>query len=116
MNVRRSTFLSSELCMFASISKHESDANPELPLIDPFAPEILDAGDRHEVFAVANVVVGIGEMWRVGEIVRLEAQLHPDPACRRNLAGQAKVPVEEARSPQNVVAGVAESRLGHVRK
>src|SRR5882672_542987 len=107
MNVRRSTFLSSEFCMFASISynlplegisKHDSDTEPELPLVDPFAAEILHAGDRHEVFAVADVVVGSGQVRRVGEIVRLEAQLHSEAACRRDLAGQAEVPVEEARS------------------
>ena len=56
----------------AKRSKHDSDTEPELPLVDPFAPEILHAGDRHEVFAVADVVVRIGEMRRVGEIVRLE--------------------------------------------
>src|SRR3954447_4160017 len=123
MNVRRSTFFSSEFCMFASrcrspveaISKsartvkpaprasragleNDPDPEPELPLVDPFAPEILHAGDRHEVFAVADEVVGIGEMRRVGEIVRLEAQLHSHAACRSDLARQAEVPVEEARS------------------
>src|SRR6185436_8527617 len=94
--------------------KHDADTEPELALIDPFAPETIHAGDRHEVFAVADVVVRIGQMRRVGEIVRLQAQLHSEAVCRRDLARQAEIPVEEARSAQNVVARVAESRLGHL--
>jgi hypothetical protein len=34
-------------------SEHDPDTQPELPLVDPFAPETLHAGDRHEVFAAA---------------------------------------------------------------
>src|SRR5262245_60604306 len=72
MNVRRSTVFSSEFPMCASMSycrsEHDSDSEPELPLVDPFAPETLHAGDRHEVFTVADVVVRIGQMRRVGEI------------------------------------------------
>src|SRR4051812_19546624 len=42
----------------AACLEDEPETQPELPLVDAFPREILHAGDRHEVRAVADVVVG----------------------------------------------------------
>ena len=62
----------------AACLEDEAETQPELPLVDPFPGEILHAGDRHEVLAVADVVVGDPEVRRVREVERLHAELQLD--------------------------------------
>ena len=55
--------------------KDDTEAEPELALVDPLAAEVLHAGNRHEVLAVADVVVRRREVGMVREIERLQADL-----------------------------------------
>jgi hypothetical protein len=90
-------------------SAYDPDPQPELAFIDPLASEILHAGDSHEVLAVRDVVVRDREMRCVREVERLETELKPEVLGYREFAQDSEVPVEQARSAQEVVAGIAEA-------
>src|SRR3982751_2472562 len=82
--------------------KHDPQPHAELPLVDSLAAEVLDARDRHEVFAITDVVVRSGEVRRIREVERLHAELQPEPVAQREFACQPEVPVEETGAPQGV--------------
>jgi hypothetical protein len=94
----------------------DAETQPELPFIDPLAPEILHAGNRHEIRAIPDEVVRRREVGRVCEIERLQAELHPQPPVEGEFAQYPEVPVEEAGPAQDVVTGIAEARSGDIRE
>ena len=92
--------------------KNNPKTQTELPFIDSFAAEILHARNRHEILAVPDEVVRRGEVRMVGEVERLQAELHSEAIGDGKLAQYPEVPVEDTRPAQGVVAAGTEPRSG----
>src|SRR5204862_1576624 len=66
--------------------EHDPQTEPELAFVDTLASEILHAGNRHEILAIADVVVRDREVRRVREVERFHAELQPEPIGEREFA------------------------------
>src|SRR5215212_836437 len=102
----------------------EAQSKTELTLVKALTPETDDtrhfgkstqASDRAIAieYAIRDVVAGISEMRRVGQIERLCPELQFESLLDLELTEQAEVPICQAWTAHRIVSRISETRLRH---